>query len=209
MGYAVPGATKYWNNTFTKFVTNDWHIEGILTFYYGTPLSIGCSANGAPDRILDRHTRPEDCRSAASRTALCSIRRRHPLLRRPCTTTSTFRRSRCRAVNSLGIGNDAADRDLWPRRGEYVDFSLFKQFHVWDGKMLEFRFQAFNALNHFNPSNPNTSLTLNYANGANTNAAFGQLPQPFRRGTELFRCGSHSSASSAGVGHNERAVQRR
>ena len=47
-GYAIPGATKYWNNKFTDTVTNGWNIEGILTFYYGTPLTISCSANGAP-----------------------------------------------------------------------------------------------------------------------------------------------------------------
>jgi hypothetical protein len=32
-----------------------------------------------------------------------------------------------------------------------------------------------NVLNHFNPGNPNTSLTLNYSSGANTNANFGSI----------------------------------
>jgi hypothetical protein len=36
---------------------------------------------------------------------------------------------------------------------ENVNLSVFKQFRVKEGKVLEFRFQAFNALNHFNPSN--------------------------------------------------------
>jgi predicted extracellular nuclease len=40
---------------------------------------------------------------------------------------------------------------------------------------LEMRVESFNTLNHFNPSNPNTSLTLNFATGANTNAAFGTI----------------------------------
>jgi hypothetical protein len=32
-----------------------------------------------------------------------------------------------------------------------------------------------NAFNHFNPSNPNTSLSLNFATGQNTNSAFGTV----------------------------------
>jgi hypothetical protein len=59
-----------------------------------------------------------------------------------------------------------------------------------EGKMLEIRFQAFNALNHFNPSNPNTSLTLNYTTGQNTNSAFGTITTaalPARRGVISVR----------------------
>ena len=41
--------------------------------------------------------------------------------------------------------------------------------------MFEFRVEAFNVFNHFNPTNPNSSLTLNFANGANTNSAFGTI----------------------------------
>jgi hypothetical protein len=35
--------------------------------------------------------------------------------------------------------------------------------------------EAFNALNHFNPNNPNTSLTYNFATGAQTNSSFGVI----------------------------------
>ena len=41
--------------------------------------------------------------------------------------------------------------------------------------MLEIRAESFNTLNHLNPGNPNTNLSLNYASGANTNAAFGTI----------------------------------
>ena len=82
---------------------------------------------------------------------------------------------------------------------ENVDLNLFKQFHVWGEKrILELRFQAFNALNHFNPGNPNTSLSLNCApvngacttGGANTNAAFGTITTaafPARHGVVSIR----------------------
>jgi hypothetical protein len=67
---------------------------------------------------------------------------------------------------------------------------VFKQFRILEGKTLELRFQAFNALNHFNPNNPSTSLTLNYATGANTNAAFGTITSaalPARHGVVSIR----------------------
>jgi hypothetical protein len=34
---------------------------------------------------------------------------------------------------------------------------------------------AYNIINHFNPGNPNTSLTYNYNTGAQTNTAFGTI----------------------------------
>jgi hypothetical protein len=40
---------------------------------------------------------------------------------------------------------------------------------------LSYLLPAYNVFNHFNPGNPNTSLSLNYANGANTNANFGTI----------------------------------
>ena len=44
-----------------------------------------------------------------------------------------------------------------------------------EARVLEFRIEAYNALNHFNPGNPNTTLSLNYTTGANTNANFGTI----------------------------------
>lgn len=40
---------------------------------------------------------------------------------------------------------------------------------------MQFKAESFNVLNQFNPGNPNTSLTLNHNNGANTNANFGTI----------------------------------
>ena len=181
-GYQIPGATKYWNNKFTELVTNGWHIEGILTFYYGTPLSIGCSANGAPIGYWTGTPTggiPFRCQQNG------------PLFNSSQTPTAPsplwydFNPSAFSlpSVNSLGIGNEQPTVTYGPGV-ENTDFSLFKQFPVWgEHKTLEFRVQAFNALNHFNPSNPNASLAINCnavngactPGGANTNAAFGQI----------------------------------
>jgi hypothetical protein len=58
---------------------------------------------------------------------------------------------------------------------EIFNLSLLKEFRVTESKKLEFKVEAINAFNHYNPSNPNTTLTLNYATGVNTNAAFGTI----------------------------------
>jgi hypothetical protein len=57
-----------------------------------------------------------------------------------------------------------------------MDFYPTRRHHQFATEpILEFRAEAYNVFNHFNPGNPNTSLTLNYANGANTNANFGTI----------------------------------
>jgi hypothetical protein len=42
-------------------------------------------------------------------------------------------------------------------------------------RVLEFRAEFYNVLNHYNRGNPNTSLTINYNTNANTNANFGSI----------------------------------
>ena len=59
---------------------------------------------------------------------------------------------------------------------ENFDFSLFKDMRLGkEGRVLEFRAEAYNTFNNFNPGNPNASLSLNFASGANTNANFGTI----------------------------------
>ena len=76
----------------------------------------------------------------------------------------------------MGIGNTPPTLFLGPGF-ENFDFSLLKDVRLGkeNNRMLEFRIEAYNVLNHFNPGNPNTSLTLNYTTGANTNANFGSI----------------------------------
>jgi hypothetical protein len=57
-----------------------------------------------------------------------------------------------------------------------LDLSVAKQFRLGsESRILEFRAESFNTLNHFNPNNPNSSLTYNFVNGAQTNASFGTI----------------------------------
>ena len=77
-------------------------------------------------------------------------------------------------ANSLGIGNTPPTLFYGPWLWN-LDMSLAKMTRIKEKVTLEMRVETFNTLNHFNPSNPNSSLTLNFATGANTNAAFGTI----------------------------------
>jgi hypothetical protein len=77
-------------------------------------------------------------------------------------------------ADSVGIGNTPPTLTYGPGFIN-IDMALSKEFKVKEGQALEFKIDTFNTLNHFNPANPNTALTLNYATGANTNSAFGTI----------------------------------
>ena len=198
-GYAIPGATKYWNNKITDWVTNGWNLEGIATFYYGTPMTISCSANGAPIGYwTGTPTGGIPLRCEQTGPLFGNVT---PTVASPLFYNFNQASFSLPAVNSLGIGNNPPTLTYGPGV-ENFDFNIFKQFHVFgEGRILELRFQAFNALNHFNPSNPNTSLSINCnpvggvcstpnALGNNTNGAFGQITSaalPARHGVISVR----------------------
>jgi hypothetical protein len=180
-GYLLPSGSRLWSNAFTKGALDGWNVEGVVTFYYGTPLTIGCSANGAPigywTGTPDTSGLPFRCEMTGNLWL--------PSGSTPSSVGSTASRAlwypfnpasfSLPPVNSLGIGNTPPTLTYGPGV-ENVDLSVYKQFHVIsERKILEIRFQAFNAFNHFNPGNPNTSLSVNYSNGANTNSAFGTV----------------------------------
>ncbi len=72
------------------------------------------------------------------------------------------------------IGN--APRNLTYGPGmQLFNLALQKTIRFHESHRMEFKIEATNALNHFNPANPNMTITRNYNTGANTNAAFGTI----------------------------------
>lgn len=55
------------------------------------------------------------------------------------------------------------------------NLALQRTITIHETHRLEFKLEAINALNHFNPANPNMTITRNYNTGANVNAAFGTI----------------------------------
>lgn len=194
-GYAVPNGSSLWKNKFTEIVADGWNVEGIATFYFGQPLSVGCSANGAPIGYWTGTPTgglPFRCEMTgnpwlASNATPASVGSTAPTGLWYNLNPAAFSLP---PVNSLGIGNEPPTLFYGPGV-EDVDLSVFKEFHVWgENKILELRFEAYNAFNHFNPNNPNTSLSLNYSNGVNTNSSFGTVTSalmPARHGVVSVR----------------------
>ena len=182
-GYAIPNGSRVLGKNFlTRGFADGWHLNGVVAVFAGTPMTIGCAAqsapigwpNGTPSAGI-----PLRCEMTGSLWL--------PAGTKPPSTTDSRLWYPFNAASfslppgtTLGLGNTPPTLTYGPGF-ENLDLSIFKQFRI--GKesssraerVLEFRAEAFNALNHFNPGNPNTSLTLNYATGANTNANFGSI----------------------------------
>lgn len=189
--YSIPDGSNLWKNKFTEAVADGWHIEGVTTFYYGVPLTINCTSVGQP--IGYWTGTPSATQSTSTTAGSTSIPFRCeqtgnlwlPAGATPASVGSTsdpglwypFNPASFALppVNSLGIGNTSPTLTYGPGVAT-ADLNLYKQFRIRERATLEFRFQAFNALNHFNPGSPNTALNVNFKTGLNTNAAFGTIP---------------------------------
>jgi len=140
----------------TGHLVGGWQVNGILTVESGVPLEVRGANNftgiNFPDVVRDP-TLPRSQRSV----------------------TRWFDTDAFRNPADWTVGN--APRTLPNTRGPgMVDlaFSAFKNFRLVEGKTLQFRFESFNALNHVNLNNPNTSFSPN-RQGINTNALFGRI----------------------------------
>ncbi len=175
-GYDIPSASRYWSNWLTKSAFDGWHFNGVGAFFSGTPLTVACAASNAPigywtgtptGGIPMRCQMNGDLFRTDDGKAPGAIDQR---LYYPFNSASFA----LPGIRSLGFGNTPPTLTYGPGL-ENIDVSLSKQFKVAERKTLEFRAEAFNVFNHFNPSNPNSSLTFNFLNGQQTNAAFGQI----------------------------------
>jgi hypothetical protein len=176
-GYDLPGiARSVMNNRIGKGILDGWHINGNGSIFSGTPYTVSCSATGQPSQFW-----------TGTPTAYLPFRCQMgnniflPAGQLPSATADPRLQVPLNAANftlppanSLGIGNTPPTLFYGPWLWT-IDLSLAKQVVIREGKVLELRVESFNTLNHFNPSNPNSSLTLNFATGANTNAAFGTI----------------------------------
>ncbi len=165
LGYDIPILPSLATNRFAKAVLDDWHINGNGAIYSGTPYTVGCSAQNAPigywtgtptGGVPFRCQMGSDIYLASGQVPKAS---EDPGLQVPFNPSNFT----LPGISSWGIGNTPPSIAYGP--GVFnLDFSLAKQFKITESKSLELRVETFNTLNHFNPSNPNTSLTYNVAN---------------------------------------------
>ena len=178
--YQVPDGSRIWKNQFTRVLLDGWHFNGVTKLMAGTPATVTCTAAGAPIGYWTGTPTggiPFRCEMATPNPFL--------LVGMPWIANApkgnlyyplNAANFKLPAATSLGIGNTPPTLFLGPGF-ENFDFSLLKDVRLGreSNRILEFRVEAYNVFNHFNPGNPNTSLSLNYSNGANTNANFGSI----------------------------------
>ncbi len=184
-GYDVP--TMQTSNRLVKGVVNDWRLMGTAQIFSGSAMAPSCGytnnpvgyPNGTPTggvvfrcQMIDATmnglwlpsgAKPSDVGSTAD-----------PNLWYPINVNN-FVLPKDFAPFSRGIIGNMPPTLTYGPGLELFNLALQKGFRVAEGKRLEFKFETINALNHFNPSNPNMTITRNYVTGANTNAAFGTI----------------------------------
>jgi len=188
-GYDVPKFSWMPKNTFTKLATEGWRINGNGVMFYGLPLTVACTVTGAPPGYWTG--------TPTNSTTYIPFRCQQngdlwlPSGQYPSATADTrlqfpFNKNAFSlpGPTTLGIGNTQPTLTYGPGIFNF-DLSVSKEFKLASEKRtLEFRGEAFNVLNHFNPGSTaaaastataNSTLNLNYATGVNTNAAFGTI----------------------------------
>lgn len=178
--YAVPEGSNLWKNALTRQVLDGWHVAGIGTFYYGQPLTVNCSAVAAPigywtgtpsGGIPFRCQQNGDLWLASGATPASVGSTSDPRLWYNFNPASFS----LPAATSLGVGNTPPTLTYGPGV-ETIDLSVYKDFKLGsERRNLQFKAEAFNTLNHFNPGAPNTVLNINFASGQNTNTNFGRI----------------------------------
>ena len=189
-GYDIPSAAKYWDNAVSRQIFNGWHLSGVGTFFYGSAMTIGCGANGAPPGYWTGTPTggfPFRCQMsgplflADGATPASVGSNADPRLWYPFNPASFALPS----ATSFGIGNTPPTLTYGPGV-QNIDLGIQKDINLSSNerpKILSFKAEAYNLFNHFNPSNPNTGLAINCAavngfctaGGANTNNLFGQI----------------------------------
>ena len=185
-GYRLPDVSRLLgrNHVVAKALLDGWNINGTGSLYVGTPMTIGCSATNVPANLGNYWTgtpnanigMPFRCQTTGSlwlpagATPSSVGSNADPRLWYPFNRDNFV----LPPANSLGIGNTPPTLTYGPGF-ENWDLSASKAFPLGKerSRNLELRIETFNVLNHFNPSNPSTALTYNFATGAQTNAAFG------------------------------------
>ncbi len=173
--YTVPNLSRIWRTKAVKMALDGWRLNGLVRFMSGNPLTVNCIPSGQPIGYW-------------TGTPTGGIPFRCQMLGKPLFLSGGFAVSDkthyplnagnfvLPPATTLGIGNTPPTLFFGPGF-ENFDLSISKEFRLGpDGrKTLEMRGDAFSALNHFNPGNPNTYLVLTYPTNINSNSGFGSV----------------------------------
>jgi len=138
-------------------VFGGWKLTGTFNAQSGLPLSIGCPSNQLTSRcnLVGNPTAVTGGQNAAHWINPAAF---EPPFGNDQSFWANYNPSDPRAYL---FGNAGPQLPFLRAPGFWnLDTSLTKQFHITESKYFEFRWEAFNALNHQNLALPNTSFCL-------------------------------------------------
>ena len=149
--YQIPGLRS--EGALARAITGGWQVNGILTLQTGLPFSVLAGVDRSLVGVALDHadvTSPVAVYNGSSRTAKIA----------KYFNTSAF------ALPALGTFGTSSRNFIHGPGYENLDAGLFKVVPIGEERRLELRWEAFNALNHPNLSNPVNSFS---------SAAFGRI----------------------------------
>ncbi len=184
-GYEIPSYKQ--DNKFLKHLTDGWRFMGTAQIFSGAAAAPSCGyqsnpvgyPNGTPTGTvlfrcqmttvtpeavwLASGAKPSDVGSTAD-----------PKLWYP-VDPNNFQLPKNFATFERGIIGNMPPVLFYGPGLELFNLALQRTIRFHESHRLELKAEATNAFNHFNPANPNMTITRNYNTGANTNAAFGTI----------------------------------
>ena len=166
--YAMPEFHKL--GAIGNSLLGGWHANAIVTLQSGIPFNVSISDDRA--HVLNIGTqRPNFVKTV---TASCGIGTR--ISGSNCIDRTAY------SLPAFGTFGNLHRNDLKGPGFRNVNFSLFKDFQIYERLKIQLRAETFNLFNSSNPGNPNSTLPtgLNFANsnfGTITSAASGYTPR--------------------------------
>ena len=184
--YEVPSVARYiGRNVLTEGIFGGWRLDSVMSFFSGDPLTVGCGVpTGAPAGYPNGQstiTGAIPFRCAMTGPLFLPPGSTPAASGYPATTDPSLwypiniKSFPLPALSTYGFGNTPSTL-FWGPGFENVDLALFKSFRLGkESRQLELRMDATNLFNHFNPADPNLTLSYNWATGAQQTANFGQI----------------------------------
>jgi hypothetical protein len=154
------------HNMLIRQALGGWQANAIVDLRSGAPLNISINQNQANVGGVGASQRPNFVHEPHNTCSRGTVTGPGGSTKNSCLdstayslpTAGTFGNVRRNSINAPGVAN--------------TNFSLFKNFPIWESVAFQLRGEAFNVFNHPNPGSPNTTwggATFGYITSANTN----------------------------------------
>jgi hypothetical protein len=159
--YQIPGSRS--GNTFVKFLTGGWQLDGIVTLQTGLPFSVLAGVDRSLIGVAEDHANVNGPVAVYNDRGTFSKIAKY-------FNTSAF------SLPPLGTVGTSGRNTIYAPGTENLDAGLFKNIPIHEQIHLELRWETFNTLNHPNFSAPNNSFSSS-AFGRITAANSGRVMQ--------------------------------